>query len=144
MLYLVGPGLRPDNPRLCLASDMCVPIYPNTCHPDATRQPVYPDPSFPYSNCCNWFGVDLQPNVRVKRGEYERVEGKYSALPSLQWVRMEKARGKDNYRSYINQLKERNLMGAEASERREAAEGVEIFHLDDDARAGKVRDPVRG
>lgn len=91
-VFIVGPGLRPDNPDDSYTADMCMPIYPNVSH-SAGRPPVRPDPDFPFSNCYHWFGPDMELNIRVKNDEYKygliAQVPQFTKLPTDQYVDME-------------------------------------------------------
>ncbi|KAM5537842.1 hypothetical protein V8D89_008484 [Ganoderma adspersum] len=65
--YLVGPGLRAEDPENCFTADMCVPIFPNIAHPNG-RAPVRTTPVFPFSNCSHWAYVDVL--LRVANGVF--------------------------------------------------------------------------
>ncbi|KAI0774894.1 hypothetical protein BD413DRAFT_537416 [Trametes elegans] len=95
MVHLVGPGLRPANPELCTTPDMCIPIFPNTSHPSGTRHAIKPNPPFPFSNCCQWIGPDMQLDLRIlnEGRDYRPIEK--TALPADQRVKMEFMRGDD-------------------------------------------------
>ncbi|KAH9935161.1 uncharacterized protein BXZ73DRAFT_100548 [Epithele typhae] len=95
-VYLVGPTLRPQNPSLCLTTDMCTPIFPNTAHPTG-RAPIRPDPAFPLANCAHWAGPDAALCVRVKRGRYARAEA--VELPDDEYLRLERDRAEDAFRA---------------------------------------------
>ena len=69
--YTVGPSLRAEDPENCLTANMCVPIPPNTMHPD-NRPPVRTKTPFPFSNCYHWAYVDLL--LRVSSGEFPGLD----------------------------------------------------------------------
>lgn len=64
-ISLVGTSLRPSDPAHGIDSSMCVPIYPNISHPEE-REPVYPDPFFPFDNCYHWHRTRLSVRVRAR------------------------------------------------------------------------------
>lgn len=53
------------------AAEMCVPIFPNTHHPNG-REPVRTDREFPYNNCYHWsMAQEVNVRVRAKAGEFD-------------------------------------------------------------------------
>ncbi|TFK90271.1 hypothetical protein K466DRAFT_485121 [Polyporus arcularius HHB13444] len=89
-VYVVGPGLRPEDPEQCYTADMCMPIFPNTDHPTGRRPPVRTVPEFPFSNCYHWFGPDTSLMVRVKNDIYVgHGDPEYIKLPTGDYVDME-------------------------------------------------------
>ena len=65
--YIVGPSLRAEDPENGFTADMCVPIFPNTAHPN-NRPAVLPRTRFPFSNCYHWAYFDVL--LRVSSGEF--------------------------------------------------------------------------
>ncbi len=60
-IYLVGLCLPSPNQEECVTPDMCVPIFPNTSHPEG-RIPVRTEPPFPFDNCFIW----SLPNLEIR------------------------------------------------------------------------------
>ncbi|KAI0774893.1 hypothetical protein BD413DRAFT_611881 [Trametes elegans] len=66
MAYLIGQGLRPENHAKCYVPDMCIPTHPNAAYPSGERKPLRPvGPGFPYDNCFQWNGGDMQLDSRI-------------------------------------------------------------------------------
>lgn len=84
--YLIGPGLRPENPERCLTSDMCAPIYPNTFHPSGEREALKPRTPFPYNNCYHWFGGDMRFDIRIWNDDRTYTKEERVSLPPDQLV----------------------------------------------------------
>lgn len=95
MVHLVGPGLRPEDPKYCFTPDMCIPIYPNTQHPSGTREPLRPTPSFPFGNCYHWIGPDVVMDLRIWSDGRRYTPEERVSLPPLQHVDMEYIRAHD-------------------------------------------------
>ncbi|EIW54191.1 uncharacterized protein TRAVEDRAFT_51911 [Trametes versicolor FP-101664 SS1] len=95
MVHLVGPGLRPEDPEYCFTPDMCIPIYPNTQHPSGTREPLRPQPSFPFANCYHWIGPDVVMDLRIWSDGRRYTPEERVSLPPLQHVDMEYIRAHD-------------------------------------------------
>ncbi|OSC96638.1 hypothetical protein PYCCODRAFT_1261290 [Trametes coccinea BRFM310] len=54
---------------------MCIPIYPNTNHPNG-RAPVQPEPEglFPYSNCYHWYQpIETGVRIRARPEEFDET-----------------------------------------------------------------------
>ncbi|KAH9851157.1 hypothetical protein C2E23DRAFT_698868, partial [Lenzites betulinus] len=62
---LIGPRLRPTDRAQALTPDMSIPIFPNENHPSG-REPVRPEPAFPFKNCYFWYDVGLDVRIRAK------------------------------------------------------------------------------
>ncbi|KAI0697410.1 hypothetical protein C8T65DRAFT_755346 [Cerioporus squamosus] len=65
--YLVDPigtALRQPDEAQGITSDMVIPIAPNKCYTGG-RRPVYPTPTFPFSNCYHWVLNSMTVRVRV-------------------------------------------------------------------------------
>ncbi|KAJ8463629.1 hypothetical protein ONZ51_g10134 [Trametes cubensis] len=62
----IATTLRPEDEARCITSDMCIPIFPNTNHPNG-RESLQPSPEglFPYDNCYHWFQPKLV-DVRIR------------------------------------------------------------------------------
>ncbi|KAI9063910.1 hypothetical protein FKP32DRAFT_1570974, partial [Trametes sanguinea] len=62
----IAPCLRAEEPQKGLTSDMCIPIFPNSQHPNG-RGPMHPEPEglFPYDNCYHWF-QPVETTVRIR------------------------------------------------------------------------------
>ncbi|RDX46964.1 hypothetical protein OH76DRAFT_1321749, partial [Lentinus brumalis] len=60
-VYLVGPCLPPHDCDF-MTSEMCIPIFPNASHPEG-REPVRPQPVFPFDNCYIWSGLNMKIRV---------------------------------------------------------------------------------
>ncbi|KAI0664049.1 hypothetical protein C8Q70DRAFT_1145708, partial [Cubamyces menziesii] len=62
----IATTLRPEDEAQGITSDMCIPIFPNTSHPNG-RESLQPSPEglFPYDNCYHWFQPKLV-DVRIK------------------------------------------------------------------------------
>ncbi len=69
--YIVGPSLRADDSENGFTADMCVPIFPNTTHPN-NRPSVRTKTPFPFSNCYHWAYVDVM--LRVPSGEFPGLD----------------------------------------------------------------------
>ncbi|TFK90275.1 hypothetical protein K466DRAFT_473448, partial [Polyporus arcularius HHB13444] len=63
----------------------CVPIAPNTIHPEA-RIPIKTQPSFPFSNCYHWDDTALTVRVRVRPKGWDPEEA--TTLPSQEQSRL--------------------------------------------------------
>ena len=61
----VAPSLRPADERHGATPDMCIPISPNTDHPNG-RLPLETTPEFPYRKCYHWSDGDCRLDVRVR------------------------------------------------------------------------------
>lgn len=96
-VFLVGAGLRPEDPDNNVTPDMCVPIYPASQHPHG-RAPVRTDPCFPFDNCYHWFGDDMAIQIRVKAGRFTTVEGEYIELSTDEWYNMREFHREDQAR----------------------------------------------
>ena len=93
--YLVGSGLRPEDPEKGATSDMCIPIFPAVDHPTG-RAPFHPEPAFPFSNCYHWSGPDMWVNLKIKTGAFPREKGKFIWLPNGDAVTMQDVCGDDS------------------------------------------------
>ncbi|KAI0653328.1 hypothetical protein C8Q70DRAFT_1059400 [Cubamyces menziesii] len=98
-VYVVGPGLRPPNPELCLTPDMSIPIHPSTDHPSGTRNAVVTEPPFPFTSCYHWYGRDMQFDIRILNDGRDYKADPRVALPPIQQVRLESMRGEDMWKS---------------------------------------------
>lgn len=107
MVHLIGPGLRPEVPELCITSEMCLPIFPNTFHPSGQRQPLQPRPMFPFTNCYHWFGPDMLMDIRVWNDDTEYPKEDRTVLPGEQHADMDQYRGRDIWKS-VCARRERN------------------------------------
>ncbi|KAI0629532.1 hypothetical protein C8Q77DRAFT_1076022 [Trametes polyzona] len=94
-IHLVGPGMRPADPELCLTPDMCVPILPETYHPSGKRKPLEPEPPFPFRNCYHWYGPDMVLDVRIANDGTRYSKDDRTSLSGVQHYDMEWWRGED-------------------------------------------------
>ncbi|TFK84705.1 hypothetical protein K466DRAFT_553176 [Polyporus arcularius HHB13444] len=62
--YPVASALRPSEPELGITPDMVMPIAPNETHAKG-REPIGPEPAFPFDNCFFWIRSSMV--VRIKR-----------------------------------------------------------------------------
>ncbi|OJT05252.1 hypothetical protein TRAPUB_3959 [Trametes pubescens] len=99
MACIIGPGLRPAHPELCITPDMCLPIRPNTRHPVADRESLRSDPPFPFGNCYHWFGPDMWLDVRIVNDGRDYGVGPKTVLPPDQHVKMVSIQDLDMWRS---------------------------------------------
>ncbi|KAJ8489085.1 hypothetical protein ONZ51_g3165 [Trametes cubensis] len=62
----IAASLRQEDKARGISVDMCIPIFPNTSHPNG-REPVKPQPEglFPYDNCYHWFAAKTV-DVRIR------------------------------------------------------------------------------
>ena len=62
----IATTLRPEDEAQGITSDMCIPIFPNTNHPNG-RESLQPSPEglFPYDSCYHWFQPKLV-DVRIR------------------------------------------------------------------------------
>ncbi|KAH9849128.1 hypothetical protein C2E23DRAFT_784803 [Lenzites betulinus] len=67
---LISNTLRAVVPDWGITPDMVVPIYPNTQGP-ADREPVEPNPPFPFHNCFHWLDSETDVRIRRKAGDYD-------------------------------------------------------------------------
>ncbi|KAJ3007063.1 hypothetical protein NUW54_g3693 [Trametes sanguinea] len=61
----IAPKLRKEDPKRGITPAMCIPIYPNTVHPNG-RPPLRPQGVFPFSNCYHWIENTSQVRVRAR------------------------------------------------------------------------------
>lgn len=99
MVYLVGPGLHPEDPELCITSDMCIPISPNTQHPFADREALKSNPPFPYHNCYHWLGPDMWLDLRICNDGRDYSLAPRTQLPAIEHVELGSVGGQDMWRS---------------------------------------------
>ncbi|KAI9067501.1 hypothetical protein FKP32DRAFT_266929 [Trametes sanguinea] len=87
-VHSIAPCLPADEPEKGLTSDMCIPIFPNTQHPNG-RAPVHPEPEglFPYSNCYHWY-QPVETTVRIRARPEEFDETNAASLSALTLTRM--------------------------------------------------------
>ncbi|KAL7277677.1 hypothetical protein ACG7TL_008608 [Trametes sanguinea] len=87
-VHSIAPRLRDEEPQKGLTSDMCIPIFPNTSHPNG-RAPVHPEPAglFPYSNCYHWY-KPVETTVRIRSRPEEFDETNAASLSSFTLTRM--------------------------------------------------------
>ncbi|PIL33694.1 hypothetical protein GSI_04319 [Ganoderma sinense ZZ0214-1] len=92
--YIVGLGLRAEDPENGFTADMCVPIFPTTAHPN-NRPAVLPKTRFPFSNCYHWAYVDIL--LRVSSGEFPGLGGssRLIRLAAGEQARMDRLLTKD-------------------------------------------------
>ncbi|KAJ8461989.1 hypothetical protein ONZ51_g11188 [Trametes cubensis] len=100
----IATSLRPEDKARCISSDMCIPIYPNTKHPNG-REPLRPQPEglFPYDNCYHWF--DMKARVRIRARPEEFDETNAVALDFLNQEQMLEYWDEDGLRMGKNQRK---------------------------------------
>ncbi|KAI0774899.1 hypothetical protein BD413DRAFT_307839 [Trametes elegans] len=119
MVFLIGPGLRPEVPERCITSDMCMPIFPNTIYPAdslvryrddiqlirhpflAVREPLRTEPEFPFSNCCHWFCDRTTLDLRILNEGTDYRSMKHVELPADQHCRMVVFQERDNCRARL-------------------------------------------
>ncbi|KAI0350631.1 hypothetical protein OH77DRAFT_1593446 [Trametes cingulata] len=128
--YLIGPRIRPEVPDLCVTSEMCMPIYPNTHYPFGDCEPLHTKPQFPFSNCYHWFGAYTQFELRILNDGRDYRAGPCTELPADQHCKMEWARERHTFTSMkIWEAKQSQAAEATAAARiceaEEAAEGPE-------------------
>ncbi|KAI0690769.1 hypothetical protein C8T65DRAFT_745680 [Cerioporus squamosus] len=137
-VYVVGPGLRPEDPEQCYTADMCMPIFPNTYHPTG-RPPVRTVPEFPFSNCYHWFGPDISLMLRVKNRTYG--DPQYIDLPAGDYVDMEDFHGEDMNRIIVMRAEQGKRTGPPDTDHRPdgdvepspaAKHNPDVFPEDDD------------
>ncbi|KAI0774871.1 hypothetical protein BD413DRAFT_611862 [Trametes elegans] len=68
---LIANTLRAEDVEQGVTSDMVIPIYPNTHHPNTPRQPIYTVPQFPFPNCYHWVRNDVCVRIRRKVVPYD-------------------------------------------------------------------------
>ncbi len=61
----IAPNLRPVDEEHGATADMCIPIGPNTSHPNG-REPLETEPQFPFRNCYHWSDGKCTMDVRVR------------------------------------------------------------------------------
>ncbi|KAI9067449.1 hypothetical protein FKP32DRAFT_261537 [Trametes sanguinea] len=86
----IAPKFRKEDPKRGITPAMCIPIYPNTVHPNG-RPPLRPQGVFPFSNCYHW--IDNMTEVRVRArpegfDETNVVRLSYDSMSDLEeiWV----------------------------------------------------------
>ena len=113
-VYLVGPGLLPEDPEKGATPDMCIPIFPAVHHPTG-RPPFRPQPDFPFSNCYHWSGPEMNLDLHIKNGEFPREKGEYTWLPDRDAVILQDLCGDDTCEMYTNiACREHKLAGGGA------------------------------
>ncbi|KAI0365073.1 hypothetical protein BV20DRAFT_955066, partial [Pilatotrama ljubarskyi] len=60
----IATTLRAENIKDAITPEMCIPIYPNTVHPEG-RRPLHTTPEFPFSNCYHWFATSVDVPMRA-------------------------------------------------------------------------------
>lgn len=88
MVCLVGPGLLPAHPELCIMSDMCLPILANTRRPTTDREALRSDPLFPFGNCYHWSGPVMRLDIRITNAGRDYGVEPRTGLPADQHVKM--------------------------------------------------------
>ena len=76
---LIGPSPPPADLKHGVDPTMCIPIFPNTEHPEG-RRAVYPEPSFPFDHCYHWYRTRMTVRVRARPEGWNEDEAVY--LPS--------------------------------------------------------------
>ncbi|KAI0690768.1 hypothetical protein C8T65DRAFT_618209, partial [Cerioporus squamosus] len=134
LVYVVSPGLRPEDPEQGYTADMCVPIFPNTDHPTG-RTPVRTVPEFPFFNCYHWFGPDISLKVRIKNGTYALTEDpRYIRLDTGDYVDMEIIHQQDILRIFKERAeREKSAAPPAHEESRCPQDGVEVDHSQPEA-----------
>lgn len=138
MACLIGPGLRPAYPELCITPDMCLPIFPNTRHPTADREALRPDPPFPFGNCYHWSGPDMRLDIRVVNDGRDYSVGQRTVLPADQHVRMVRIQDRDMWQSSCAR-KERDGIGRVTGGPAQAEERDFHFPLVESMRSCTIR-----
>ncbi|TFK83898.1 hypothetical protein K466DRAFT_665515 [Polyporus arcularius HHB13444] len=64
-IVLIPTSLPPPDATRAATADMCMPIFPNTYHPEG-RQPLQTEGTFPYDTCYHWSDDSLRMDVRVR------------------------------------------------------------------------------
>lgn len=113
--YLIGPGLRPENPERCLTPDMCAPIYPNTFHPSGEREALKPRTPFPYSNCYHWFGGDMRFDIRIWNDDRTYTKEERVSLPPDQLVDLDDLHSDDVSRAFSARMARDDALRAEGT-----------------------------
>ncbi|KAM5537936.1 hypothetical protein V8D89_008412 [Ganoderma adspersum] len=91
--YIVCPSLRAEDPDNGFTADMCIPIFPNTAHPN-NRPAVLPRTRFPFFNCCHWAYFDVL--LRVSSGEFPGLDDpRLVRLAAGEQARMDRLLTKD-------------------------------------------------
>ncbi|KAL1937863.1 hypothetical protein VTO73DRAFT_12756 [Trametes versicolor] len=109
---VIAPSLREEDAAKRITVDMCTPIYPNTQHPTG-REPLRPDKSFPYANCYNWSGVEMEIRVLARPEEFDQNQA--IALPLREYMRWDELQLEDALRMMSP---EGSLLDANVSEER--------------------------
>lgn len=76
---LIGPSPPPADLKHGVDPTMCIPIFPNTEHPEG-RRAVCPEPSFPFDHCYHWYRTRMTVRVRARPEGWNEDEAVY--LPS--------------------------------------------------------------
>ncbi|KAM5537897.1 hypothetical protein V8D89_008373 [Ganoderma adspersum] len=78
-----------------LTSEMCIPIYPNTSHPEG-RAAVRTEPPFPYDNCYHWSNArEFNVRVRPRQKGYFDDDRELWRMVARDCTKVEEARGRD-------------------------------------------------
>ncbi|KAI0327943.1 hypothetical protein GY45DRAFT_1436586 [Cubamyces sp. BRFM 1775] len=119
---LIGSSLHPEVPQQGITSDMVIPIYPNTNHPDG-RSPVRTETPFPFPNCYHW--VDSMVIVRIRRKDEPYDDANAVRITPKQHVMIE-MEFSDDYKRIDAFERKRIHMDAEASDA--PAEATQSVH----------------
>ncbi|RPD70391.1 hypothetical protein L226DRAFT_492877, partial [Lentinus tigrinus ALCF2SS1-7] len=84
----VATPLRPDEPSHGIASDMVMPIAPNTRYAKG-RTPITANTPFPFDNCFFWIESRMTVRVKIRPEGYD--ESNAVALSSRKWFALTKA-----------------------------------------------------
>ncbi|KAH9889295.1 hypothetical protein C8Q73DRAFT_707024 [Cubamyces lactineus] len=87
----IATSLRPEDTARGITPDMCIPIFPNTTHPNG-REPLQPQPEglFPYNNCYHWFEAKaVNVRIRARSEEFDETHAvKLNARSRIQMQRL--------------------------------------------------------
>ncbi|KAJ8461987.1 hypothetical protein ONZ51_g11191 [Trametes cubensis] len=109
----IATSLRPGDKARCISSEMCIPVFPNTNHPNG-RELLRPQPEslFPYDNCYHWF--DMKARIRIRARPEEFDETNAVALSVRSRMQMSRSWDEDGLRMSADQ---RALQAARESPR---------------------------
>ncbi|KAI0774864.1 hypothetical protein BD413DRAFT_307393 [Trametes elegans] len=68
---LIANTLRAEDAEQGITSDMVIPIYPNTYHPNTPREPIHTIPRFPFPICYHWIRNDVHVRIRRNTRPYD-------------------------------------------------------------------------
>ncbi|KAJ2992648.1 hypothetical protein NUW54_g7884 [Trametes sanguinea] len=84
----IAPKLRKEDAKRGITPAMCIPIYPNTVHPNG-RPPLRPQGDFPFSNCYHWIENTTQLRVRARPEGFDEtnvVRLSYDSMSDLEEI----------------------------------------------------------